>query len=172
MRAKSSLQKQKPQMVTLVKASAAGEQTATIRFRVPTPDSRLRVKISILFIPNAGTQSISPDITGGNTTLWLCATDDDQSGTAGSTIPMTNIEGTQATPTAIPATSGLLGYSRAFVTSADYIEGTLFTETNGLDGYWVLQTRYQPDAVRFTEDEWDDITVACNPRALDPVASI
>jgi len=140
-------------------ASASGSDHTAV-FRVPIPDSRLRVKISVLFVPVAGSLAIS----GLNATLWLYETDVEAAGVSGSQIPTTNIEGTSATPTAIPAAAGLQGYSREFVSSGDYIVGKLIAQPGGpAVGTWVLQCRYQPDSVRFTDREWNEIVSQCNP---------
>lgn len=157
----SACQKWIPGSQRLISFITSAPGPGTVYFRVPVPDSRLRVKISVLFIPPAG-DAFEFDITGG-TTLWLYEADDDLSGVSGRTIPCTNIEGTEAAPTAIPATSPLLGYSREFSTAADAIEGKLVASNVTL-GTWILQCRYQPQAVRFTDAEWREIKSGCNPQ--------
>ena len=147
-------------MVT-VKDSAAVPANASVYFRVPIPDSRLRVKVSVLFIGPAGNQLEYSIATFAN--IWLFETEDDTSGVAGRTIPTTNLEGTEAAPTAIAADAPLLGYSREFASAADNIEGKLTILNNITLGTWTLQTRYQPDAVRFTNEEWDEIARGCQP---------
>lgn len=137
--------------------------TAEVEFKVPVPDSRLRVKVSVLFIPAAGVTLADGSL---DATLWLREAEVDLSGVSGALIPATNIEGTEAGPTAIPAAVGLQGYSRELVTAADFILGTLDITADGgtsAGGSWVLQTRYQPQAVRFTDEEWQDIVARCNP---------
>ena len=133
----------------------------SIDFQVPIPDSRLRVKIAVLFIPTSGTAS-----SGLGGTIWLREADQDASGVSGNLIPATNIEGTLAVPTVFP-TAGLQGYSREFISAADFILGTTVFTSGGPSshGSWVLQTRYQPQAVRFTPQEWDIIAPLCNPSA-------
>lgn len=150
-----------PSPIILCTNSGVGESplTYSTRLRVPTPDSRCRVKLSILFVPTAGE---APDDITGNSTLWIAACDYDQKGVGGGggrTIPETNLVGTEAVPLAIPAAAGLLGYSREFVTSADCIEATFATQSilGGVAGTWVLQTRIQPDAVTLDWQEWDEI---------------
>lgn len=141
--------------------------TYATRVRVPTPDSRCRVKLSILFVPTSGE---APDDITGNSTLWAAACDYDQKGIAGGggrTIPETNLVGTEAAPTAIPVSAGLLGYSREFVTAADVIEANFATQTiSGVQGAWVLQTRIQPDAVTLDWVEWDEIRRLFLPLSL------
>ncbi len=133
----------------------------TVNFQVPIPDSRLRVKIATLFIPTSGTAT-----SGLGGTIWLREADQDASGVSGNLIPAANIEGTLALPTTFP-TAGLQGYSREFISAADYILGTVVLTSSGpsAGGSWVLQTRYQPQGVRFTPQEWDIIAPLCNPSA-------
>lgn len=135
----------------------SGEGTAELL--VPVPDSRLRVKLSILFIPTSGVA-----ISGLNGSIWLREADRDMSGVSGALIPCANIEGTAAAPTLFPG-AGLQGYSREFVTAADFILGTVEFSDGGpsANGSWVFQCRYQPNNVRFTNDEWDKIAANCNP---------
>jgi hypothetical protein len=149
----------KPIIVGQVIAGSTGA-VKTSTFQVPFPDSRLRVKISLLFkrTPSGSTVGTSP-----TATLWLAECDIDDSGMQGDEVPLTNIEGTFLAPTAIPADAGLLGYSREFVSAADYIQGVLRMTGSGVTGYWVLQTRYQPQSVSFSAEEWGLITAHCNP---------
>lgn len=140
--------------------------SADVRFRVPGVDSRLRIKISVLFVPPGGS---APDAgSNGTATLWIAEAEKDRSGQSGITVPSTNIVGTQASPATIPASAGLGGYSREFVTAADYLEGTLHAESAAgmSDGQWVLQVDYSPDAVRFTNEEWEFLVAKMSPRVL------
>ncbi len=129
-------------------------------FQVPIPDSRLRVKISVLFVPPSGIAASG--LTGS---IWIAEADRDESGVSGDLIPLTNVEGTQAAPTAIPSAAGLQGYSREFVSAADFLEATCSFTSGGpsAGGSWVLQCRYQPQSVRFTNEEWEEIANQCNP---------
>lgn len=162
------LQKWRPTPRTLIASQLAVEGSAafTQRFRVLIPDSRLRVKISIVFAFKGGQQpSIDAvDLSTGAATLWLYEAEDDDSGTTGSTYPCTNIEGTEAAPTVVPQAIGLSGYSREFITAGDNIEGRFVTAFNGFTGNWMLQLRYQPDnGQRFTDDEWREICNLAKP---------
>ncbi len=159
----SAVQKIKtnPIVLATVATSAAVPTAASVYFRVPIPDSRLRTKVSVLFIGPAG--NVMEYSIVGFANLWLFETEDDTSGVAGRTIPTTNLEGTEAAPTGIAATAPLLGYSREFASAADNIEGKFTILTNVTLGTWTLQTRYQPDAVRFTNEEWDEIARGCQP---------
>lgn len=160
------LQQWRPQFKTLIEDSLGGDaDTKTVKFWVPVPDSRLRVKITVLFAFRAASQVATDavDLTG-TSHLWLSDTEDEDAGATGTTNPAVNIEGTQAAPTAIPATIGLTAYSREFQTSGDRIQGVFSTSSNGFKGSWVLQLRYQPVAgQRFTLDEWEEIKALCRP---------
>lgn len=147
----------KEKAVGQIIAGSTGAKKTSV-FRVPFPDSRLRVKISLLF---KRTDNSITNLPGAS--LWLAEADIDQSGMQGDNVPLVNVEGTLAAPTIIPKAPGLLGYSREFVSAADYIEGQLIMTGDGTVGYWVLQTRYQPQSVSFSPEEWGLITAQCNP---------
>lgn len=161
-RGASARHKYIPEVRSLITFLTGSGSATTVKFRVPIPDSRLRVKISIMFIPVAGNHPTSG--VAGSSTIWLFESERDLSGVSGDSIGCTNIEGTSAAPTAIPAASPLLGYSREFVSAADHIEGVFVSTPGGpMIGTWVLQLRFQPDAVRFTNEEWNEIKNQCDP---------
>ncbi len=163
----SACQIYKPKTRLLVTyASGAGGSDA-VNFKVRTPDSRLRVKISLRFIPVAGNFPLTG--LAGSASIWLAELDDDDSGVSGLEIPCTNIEGTSAAPTSIPAANGLLGYSREFVTAADSIYGAFIANPGGpIIGSWTLGVRYQPQAVRFSPEEWNEIRNQCGVDLITP----
>jgi hypothetical protein len=177
-----ALQKWRPRFSPLVvtKVIPEGTPTASIKFRVPIPDSRLRVKISLLFVFKAGTMPEAPSsvsLAAGAATLWLYEADQEDAGATGNTIPCTNVEGSSAVPTPIPTPGtgstavGLAGYSREFITAGDYIEGVFSTGYNGFLGTWVLQLRYQPDTgQRFNDIEWAQIKGLSKPEVPQAVA--
>lgn len=152
----------------LVSASGEGARQTT-RFRVLTPDSRLRVKISIFFLKDssAGTDPIS-DM---GATLYLGAEENDRS-REGSAVLVTDIlrDSTgaivhQSSPLVIPEDAGLAGFSQEFVTAADSILG-IFTCGSALgtdigSGQWIAQVRYQPDGQRFDDEDWDRTIRRC-----------
>jgi len=171
-----------PKMVPLVTviSPAAVAKTVTQTFKIPFPDSRLRVKVSLLFIP-VPTGTSTPIVVPAST-LWLYETDDDQSGSQGDNVPLTNIVGTSAAPLVIPSDNAstpaldpaLRGYSREFVSAADQIEGRLKVTSDANiggvnNGTWVLQTRYQPQSVSFSPEEWLMIIAHCSPGASNIV---
>jgi len=161
-----------PAPIILCRQTGGGESSYTTTVLIPTPDSRCRVKVSVLFVPSQGTNPA--DITGPST-IWIAACDYDQKGIGGGgtrTIPVTNVEGTEAAPTSIPAAAGLLGYSREFVTAADCLQAQFTTGSLAFPGFWVLQTRIQPDAVTLEWGEWDEIRRLFLPLNLGSTGSI
>jgi hypothetical protein len=150
-----------PKPIVLARVAGLGTgNVVTSNFQVPMPDSRLRVKISLLFI-----RAVAGGVTPA-ATLWLFENDDDASGgngADGEQIALGNIEGTFSAPTAIPAAVGLNGYSREFFTAADYIGGQLrVIDTPAVAGAWVLQARYQPQIV-LGDAEWQIVVSQCSP---------
>jgi hypothetical protein len=146
-----------PNPIILANAFGNSEQNYTTHVRMRVPDSRVRVKLSVLFYPTAGDRPADLTEIG---TIWVCASEEDKKGISGSgrIVPVTDLEGTSAAPTAFPKTSGLYGYSREFVTAADWIEADIHLVSNAdVIGTWVLQARIQPDAVTFSWGEWDQI---------------
>lgn len=128
----------------------------TSTFKVYVPDSRLRVKISVMFVPRAGLDPIT--FLTSTATLWLSALEMDESGVSGTDVPCTNLEGTSAAPTAISAANGLYGYSKEFTTASDAIRGVLAaTGSINTIGTWMIQVRYQPIGVSFSDAEWREL---------------
>lgn len=151
-----------PKPLIIATCAGGGENTLNTRVRLPVPDSRTRVKLTVMFVPTAGIAN--PDLTGDGDKIWVAAYDEDATGGGGGrTVPVTDVEGTQAAPTSFPASAGLLGYSREFVTAADWIEAEVTLTSPPVAGAWTLQTRIQPDAVSFSWDEWDQIRRAFQP---------
>jgi hypothetical protein len=146
-----------PRPVTLAAIIAGEGISKDVNFQIPFPDSRLRVKTSIMF--RGADPALNP-----TATLWMYEADIDDSGAQGDDIPLVDIVGTSAAPLSIPANVGLRGYSREFVSAADYVNGRL-TVNDEISGYWVLQTRYQPQSVSFSPEEWNLIIAHCNPTA-------
>lgn len=144
--------------------------TGDVSFRVEVPDSRLRVKISLIGQPGAG---IDPGFIGGKgLTLWLRAVEDAVRG--GAEVPITNLWGRGNAGGPIPgyvASDGtettdpfLGGFSKEFVTAGDAIVGTVTVPVEqGGDGTGslILQVRWQPEAIRFPRDEWYEIRGQC-----------
>lgn len=147
-----------PPPILLGPQPAAEAIALSAHVRVPTPDSRCRVKLSVVFYPSSGAV---PGGLAGVGTIWLAAYEEDQGGAGGGngrTVPVANVEGTSAAPTSFPATAGLAGYSREFVTAADYVEAEILINGSGAaNGNWVVQTRIQPDGVTLMWKEWEEI---------------
>jgi hypothetical protein len=137
-----------------------------IHIRVPIPDSRCRVKISVIFFPAQGTTI--PDDLALEGTIWMAAYEEDQKGVSGSsgrTSPVTDLVGSKNAPVQFPASQGLAGYSREFVTAADWIEADItIGGVADASGHWVLQTRIQPDAVTLDWREWQQIRALFLPQ--------
>lgn len=165
----AAIQRFEPPIVTLASLFGGGSPPAnnSIYFVVPIIDSRLRVKISVLFAANVG-GSLEPNLTGF-ANLWLAECEDDTSGVLGRLLPAVNIEGTEAAPTSVPAAAPLFGYSREFVSAADWIQGKFTILASTSLGSWYLKTRFQPDSgQRFTPAEWNEITTLARPRLNSP----
>lgn len=162
-------QRWEPPIITMVTvADGASVPTNNVTyFKVPVVDSRLRVKISVLFVMAAGS-ALEVNLTGF-ANLWLAEFEDDTGGAWGRGIGAVNIEGTEAAPTAVPSASPLAGYSREFVSAADFIQGKFTVLSNITLGTWYLKTRYQPDSgQRFTPEEWEEIKALCRPNLMSP----
>jgi hypothetical protein len=148
----------KPAPILLAKNIGSEASPLSLKVQVPAPDSRCRIKISVLFVPKAGLQIV--DYTGWGS-IWIAACDEEQGAVAGGggrVLPVTALEGTQDEPTSFPESDGLSGYSREFVTAADWLHvNVTINEGDDSGGYWVLQTRIQPDAVTLDWGEWDEI---------------
>lgn len=170
----------RPKPKRLVQAKGLAEASWTGRVRLPVPDSRCRVKLSVIFYPPAG-QPI-PDELRQIGSIWVAGYEEDTeaiSGSGGTTQPVQNVEGSEVFiapsgsdpgdpgPTSFPVTQGLAGYSREFVTAADWLEAVITIESNvAVVGQWVLQTRIQPDAgALFSWQEWDQIRRNFDPQA-------
>jgi len=129
------------------------------KFYVTNPDSRCRLRVSIM----AKFAWFS-----AGATLWLAGAEFDQGGPSGTLEPHTNLEGTQAVPVPIPATAGLLGYSREFETSADAIYGeiTLPESGSGPGATVYVTARIQPSGQRLPWPEWEEVRSELQIRIL------
>jgi hypothetical protein len=130
----------------------------TIPFRVRNPDSRCRIKVSILFTPISGAVG---NIAAKAMTLWLFEAEKDRSGQSGAVIPCVDLDGsTQIAPIAIPKSAGLGGYSYEATTAGDYIAGEITVPIqigDGSGGALTLQTQLQPDGQRLPDKDWDEV---------------
>lgn len=153
-----------PQFLTLATWGGVGAGSGTAIVKIPCPDSRLRVKFSTFFVAPAGTSIPAARLTNTQS-IYVYEGEHDQSGVNGGIIPCTALEGTAAASTTFPEQNSLLGYSREFVTAADYLVAVVALGTTSPinAGSWVAQFRYQPNNVSFTPDEWNAITANCVP---------
>lgn len=164
-------QLEEPSPIILATNSGAGEAGLTTTVKVPVPSSQTRVKVSIVFYPTSG---VLGDITGFGT-VWVSAAEEDKKGIAGSggrLVPVTDIEGTSTGPTSIPASSGLGGYSREFVTSAKWLQVVIQLSSMATPGVWVLQASLQPEGVIFPWPLWDKLRRLFIPQLAGPTGSL
>jgi hypothetical protein len=150
-------------------------------FRVPVPDSRLRVKVAVFFSP------VPSSITSGGlpidirsqwpSTIWLGLEEIDFAGRIAGPVPVQNLivnptTGllvTRAAPLTIPSDANVMGYSQEFQTGGDQIVGelvTTFSAPQNQNGRWMLYTRYQPDGLSMPPDEWESVKKFCTPRVV------
>lgn len=151
----------RPKPIILATSTGLGKSFTTTVV-IPVPSSQTRIKLSVFFANLNGGATAIPG------SIWVSACEEDRSGTAqGKLFPVTDVEGTQASPTAFPADGGLFGYSRSFVTSADWLQAVITVNSvgEGLSGNWILQTSIQPDATTFVWEAWDQIRRAFVPSA-------
>jgi hypothetical protein len=81
--------------------------------------------------------------------------------------PSTGVLVTRAAPLAIPSDAGVMGFSREFVSAGDNLYGELATGfVATAPGRWMLYTRYQPDGVRLSEDDWQQIVGLAQPQVI------
>ncbi len=157
-------------LATMTGAGGGG----TIEFRVQTPDSRLQVKVSVLFAPTPPF-SVPYDITNMGATIYLAEEDESYGATYSGYVPMTAIinGATLTSPLSLPQAPGLMGYSQEFVTAADAIHGFLGLSPagEGSQGQWVLQVRYQPYGQRLPEADWSETKTLCNATRIGPAGS-
>lgn len=158
-----------PDPLLLASNSGSGEAQATVAFLAPTPDARLKVKVTVAFVATAG--NANPNISNAEN-IWIAAVDYEQGGIGGGggrVLPVTDLEGLAASPTTFPQSADLIGYSRAFVTIADAIQVTLTLGSIGggsaFAGNWIAQFRYQPNFCEFSSfEEWDAVRRLCLPQ--------
>lgn len=162
-----------PEALIEVSPVPTSPDRAAARFEVPTPDSRMRVKISILFVP-WGDQTLP--VTDLEATLYLSSNDFERAGYDGRRIPTTDVlldvNGDvvhRSAPLVIPEDPDLQGFSQEFVTAGDTIVGELTSGQDGPGGVWLLQVRYQPDGQRLTDCDWTLSIRQCNPQRLGPL---
>ena len=156
-----------PQPIILATNSGGGESSFTTTVKLPVPSSQTREKLSVIFYPSSGALG---DIHAFGS-IWVAAAEEDTRGIGGGggrIIPVTDVEGSSAAPTSFPQTAGLGGYSREFVTAADWLQAVITLNSSSFPGTWVLQTSIQPDAVRFDWDSWQQLRRLFIPQLAGP----
>lgn len=147
---------------------------ASVKFRIYTPDSRLRVKLSCIFLRDDPSSAAQP-VTALGATLYVGEEEHDYSGKLGADVICTDVlrdaTGTvvhQSAPLAIPEDVGLEGFTTEFVTAADSLVGVFTSGQEGPSGHWVLQLRFQPDGQRLCDQDWDYVCRKCHATLLGP----
>jgi hypothetical protein len=143
----------------------------TVRFRVPTPDSRIRQNVALIGVPPPGGSATF--LAGKTVTMLLQSVSDAIQG--GMTIPVTSLpDPAVGTPIAIPENASLGGFAYEAVTISDAIEGTIVATgtADAIPGRLVLQVRYQPDGQRLPWDEWREVVAQCNPGLLSSAVTV
>lgn len=147
------------QIVALTAGLGDGTNAPAI-VRIRNPGGPNRFKLSLAFVPKDSSVVPGGGISNGST-IWVHADDDmDNAGGSRGPFPVTDLDGTSALPTAIPQSSGLLGYSREFVTSADYVTGTLriFDTPTGCPGTWYAKAAMFPAFAYYTSQQaWETL---------------
>src|SRR4051812_29610534 len=112
-----------PDTLIDVTANPGDPTRVSVDFEVPLPDSRLRAKISLLFVPTAGQTLPATDL---EATLYLGAAEYERAGYDGRRVLVTDVMHDaagavvhQSAPLVIPEDVGLSGFSQEFVTAAD-----------------------------------------------------
>jgi hypothetical protein len=154
----------RPAPIVLAQATGGEESGITVHVRLPVPSSQTRIKLSVVFFPQQGDALGDISLSGS---ILVSANEEDQGGAAGSagrSVPVTYVEQTAGAATPFPLFSGLAGYSREFVTSADWLEADIALARSIQSGFWVLQTSIQPDSITFEWSAWDQIRRAFQPQ--------
>jgi hypothetical protein len=143
----------------LLDISGTTEEPFTVdNFKVMTPDSRLRTKVTILFVGPGAFTLPSPFAT-----LALIELEQDIGGPSGQLQPSVAIDPPAPGGTInLPLAPGLVGYSREFVTAGDAIQGTLVVAAGVGPIQVVISARWQPDGQRLPADEWDEVIRLCS----------
>lgn len=127
-------------------------------FLVMTPDSRLRTKVTILFV-GPGTASLPSPFA----TLALIEMEQDIGGPTGALQPSVAVDPPAPGGTInLPLAPGLVGYSREFVTAGDAIRGSLVIASGVGPVQVIISARWQPDGQRLPFDEWDEVIRLCS----------
>lgn len=151
-----------PRGIILATNGGSGEASQTEIVTIRVPSSRVRIKGSVFFVPQAGKALGDIDSAA---TIWVAACDEDTGGLAGGggrIIPVTDLEGSSVFnvpvgapgPTAFPKTDGLGGYAREFVTAAPWLQFTMVFSSISTPGAWVFRSSMQPDSAEFTFATW------------------
>lgn len=141
------------------------------RFHVETPDVRCKYRISIHI--DFAEDYTSNFIAGSAPTLWLVGEMMNWgpgSGINAGPLPLENLEGTRAAPTALPADSALRGYSKEFQGMWDRITGIFSVNVSVNRTFkFILEVKMQPGpGDGLSEAEWlEDVALFRGNTGLD-----
>lgn len=164
-----------PRRLEVIRFNAGAGKIGITEFRVRMriPDARLICKFTLL----ASALQTAPAFVvwvGRPATIWLYAVDEDQARSRW--VPVNDIVGTSGTPVLLPAT-GLGGFSREFVTTADGVEARIQLGTvdpGGVQGSIFFQARFQAkDTINVLPwAQWDEMRRGCQIELLDGLQDI
>lgn len=156
--------------LTSITVPSTPPQTIVAPFRIPTPDSRLNVAVTILFRQDINNKfaatpvSMPFDATRGGDLAWslfLVGRDRDPNN-AGAMVPTVELFATKTAPQTIPSDVSIDGYADDFEGGQDEIYGELTVVAGGLDGTLrgiaaSLFVVYEPGTVAICDEEWRQI---------------
>lgn len=167
-----------PRRLTLVNFITDGTDNAQVAiFRVKIIDPRLRVRCTLIGVPNNRRTTQAAFLAGRGLTIWPYGVEGDQQRGATGVPVVDVIPGvTLAAPQAFPIHAGLGGWSREFSSIADAVECRIAIPAQGegsSSGKLVLQTKYMPQVHQVIPwQQWDEIRSLCEPELIQgPVES-
>lgn len=130
-------------------------RVADLRIRMPPGPNR--IKLTVVFSPKA---AATPRV--GSPAIWVHADDNmDFSGGTSGPFVVEDVDGTQAAPTAFMGTTAdTLGYSREFVTSADYVGAEVTIVDPGQPGTWYAKAEIFPAFTYYPIEAWKEIVAS------------
>lgn len=162
-----------PTRVPFARLSTSGAG-GVARFRVTTPDPRLRVRISVLAVPDNRRAPATAVLSGRGCTLWPVAMEQDLE--RGLWVPVSDVipDVTSAAPQDLPEEPGLAGWSREFSTIADAVDVVVNIppQEGGETGRLVAQAMFMPQVFQIVPwDQWAEIRSQCELQIVNAVES-
>lgn len=159
--------------------------TAAREARVLCGESRVNVKLSLMFVRDDGADSgSSPTVDALGATLYVGEEEDATGGQRQGKILCNDIIRDAAgnlihksAPLPIPEDPGLDGWSQEFETSADSLKVLFTTATGGAgtpgpSGTWMAKARFQPAGQRIRDEDWDHVIRNLGLTLIGPEFSI